>query len=46
VSHSLGKGRRVAEGSSDITDFQLALNAMRDGVALWSKDGRLLVANR
>jgi len=35
----------VAEGSPDIADFQLALDAMRDGVALWSKDGRLLVAN-
>lgn len=32
-------------GSSDIADFQLALDAMRDGVALWSKDGRLLVHN-
>lgn len=32
-------------GSSDIADFQLALDAMRDGVALWSADGRLLVAN-
>jgi PAS domain-containing protein len=36
---------RVTEGSSDIADFQLALDAMRDGVALWSKDGRLMVAN-
>jgi PAS domain-containing protein len=45
VSHSFGKGRRVTEGSPDIADFQLALDAMRDGVALWSKDGRLLVAN-
>jgi len=35
----------VTEGSSHIADFQLALDAMRDGVALWSKDGRLLVAN-
>jgi PAS domain-containing protein len=32
-------------GSSDIADYQLALDAMRDGVALWSADGRLLVAN-
>jgi PAS domain-containing protein len=32
-------------GSSDIADFQLALDAMRDGVALWSADGRLLVTN-
>jgi PAS domain-containing protein len=32
-------------GSSDVADFQLALDAMRDGVALWSKDGRLMVAN-
>ena len=32
-------------GSSAIADFQLALDAMRDGVALWSRDGRLLVAN-
>jgi PAS domain-containing protein len=28
-----------------MADFQLALDAMRDGVALWSKDGRLLVHN-
>jgi PAS domain-containing protein len=35
----------VTEGSLDIADFQLALDAMRDGVALWSKDGRLMVAN-
>ena len=32
-------------GSSDIADFQLALDAMRDGVALWSRDGRLMVTN-
>jgi two-component system sensor histidine kinase/response regulator len=32
-------------GSSDIADFQLALDAMRDGVALWTADGRLLVTN-
>jgi PAS domain-containing protein len=32
-------------GSSDIADFQIALDAMRDGVALWSADGRLMVAN-
>ena len=32
-------------GSSDIADFQLALDAMRDGVALWSADGRTLVTN-
>jgi two-component system, sensor histidine kinase and response regulator len=32
-------------GSSDIADFQLALDAMRDGVALWGADGRLLVTN-
>jgi two-component system, sensor histidine kinase and response regulator len=31
--------------SSEIADFQLALDAMRDGVALWSKDGRLLGHN-
>jgi PAS domain-containing protein len=31
--------------SSELADFQLALDAMRDGVALWSKDGRLLVHN-
>jgi hypothetical protein len=36
----------VTEGSSDIADFQLALDAMRDGVALWSADGRLMVAAR
>jgi len=36
---------RVTEGSSDIADYQLALDAMRDGVALWSADGRLVVAN-
>lgn len=34
-----------AAGSSDIADFQLALDAMRDGVALWTADGRLLVTN-
>jgi|GEM_PF-1992824 len=38
-------GLGVTEGSSDIADFQLALDAMRDGVALWSKDGRLMVTN-
>lgn len=27
-------------------DLQLALDAMRDGVALWTADGRLLVCNR
>ena len=32
-------------GSSEVADYQLALDAMRDGVALWSKDGRLLVCN-
>jgi len=32
-------------GSSEIADFQLALDAMRDGVALWTADGRLLVTN-
>ena len=32
-------------GSTDIADYQLALDAMRDGVALWSADGRLMVAN-
>jgi len=44
--------RQPAIGSSvtdpaftDIADFQLALDAMRDGVALWSADGRLLVTN-
>ena len=35
----------MTETSPDIADFQLALDAMRDGVALWSKDGRLMVAN-
>lgn len=32
--------------SPTAADFQLALDAMRDGVALWSADGRLLVGNR
>jgi PAS domain-containing protein len=32
-------------GSSDIADFQLALDALRDGVALWTADGHLLVTN-
>ena len=27
------------------SDFQLALDAMRDGVILWSADGRAIVAN-
>ncbi len=31
--------------STDIADYQLALDAMRDGVALWSADGTLLVCN-
>jgi PAS domain-containing protein len=35
----------VAEVLADIADYQLALDAMRDGVALWSADGRLIVAN-
>ena len=35
----------MTEGSADIADYQLALDAMRDGVALWSADGRLMVAN-
>jgi len=30
---------------SEVADFQLALDAMRDGVALWSQDGRLIVSN-
>ena len=33
------------ESSTGIADYQIALDAMRDGVALWSADGRLLVAN-
>ena len=32
-------------GTTDIADYQLALDAMRDGVALWSQDGTLLVCN-
>jgi len=36
---------QVVQGSSDIADYQLALDAMRDGVALWSADGHLLVHN-
>ena len=32
----------IAPGASD---FQLALDAMRDGVILWSADGRAIVAN-
>jgi PAS domain-containing protein len=32
--------------SSSSEDLQLALDAMRDGVALWSEDGHLLVCNR
>lgn len=35
----------MSDGSTDIADFQLALDAMRDGVALWSADGHLLVHN-
>jgi two-component system, sensor histidine kinase and response regulator len=35
----------MSNGSTDIADFQLALDAMRDGVALWSADGHLLVHN-
>jgi two-component system sensor histidine kinase/response regulator len=35
----------VSDGSTDVADFQLALDAMRDGVALWSADGHLLVHN-
>ena len=31
--------------TADPSDYQLALDAMRDGVALWSADGRLLVHN-
>lgn len=47
-----GSGRlRLASGMSvdhdtAIEDLQLALDAMRDGVALWSPEGRLLVCNR
>ncbi len=40
-----GQGAYRVTGSSDISDYQLALDAMRDGVALWSADGRLMVAN-
>lgn len=32
-------------GSSNIADFQLALDAMTDGVALWTADGHLMVTN-
>jgi len=35
----------VTDGSTGIADFQLVLDAMRDGVALWSADGHLLVHN-
>jgi PAS domain-containing protein len=35
----------TSAGSAEIADLQLALDAMRDGVALWSEDGRLLVRN-
>jgi PAS domain-containing protein len=46
MPHSAPQGAcRVTETSPVIADFQLALDAMRDGVALWSKDGRLMVAN-
>lgn len=31
--------------SASAADYQLALDAMRDGVALWSADGRLIVGN-
>ena len=45
MSHSRGTKGPPVNGSSDIADYQLALDAMRDGVALWSADGRLLVTN-
>ena len=35
-----------ALSSPSRADLQLALDAMRDGVALWTPDGRLLVTNR
>lgn len=35
-----------APSEAGAADYQLALDAMRDGVALWSADGRLIVHNR
>ena len=35
----------MTKDSASLADYQLALDAMRDGVALWSADGRLVVAN-
>jgi len=35
----------VAEVEPSPEDFQLALDAMRDGVILWSPDGRVVVSN-
>jgi PAS domain-containing protein len=35
----------VPEAEPSADDFQLALDAMRDGVILWSADGRVVVAN-
>jgi two-component system sensor histidine kinase/response regulator len=45
MPHSSRKQALPVNGSSDLADFQLALDALRDGVALWSADGRLLVTN-
>jgi two-component system, sensor histidine kinase and response regulator len=35
----------VAGVEPSAADFQLALDALQDGVILWSADGRLIVAN-
>jgi two-component system, sensor histidine kinase and response regulator len=35
----------VEDSKPSAADLQLALDAMRDGVILWSADGRLLIAN-
>lgn len=35
----------MADSEPGAADFQLALDAVRDGVVLWSADGRVLVAN-
>jgi PAS domain-containing protein len=35
----------VSDDAPGAADFQLALDAMRDGVILWGADGRALVAN-
>lgn len=35
----------MPDNAPGASDFQLALDAMRDGVILWSADGRAIVAN-